>query len=152
MTTTTSVRKTIAIDQQSVLRIYDGEGMRLTPASGVLWITEERSANDTVLLPGDTHRLEKPGLTLVCAHGAARVVMELPAGTAAPRRVDFASAMGAIGRRVPFPTRGWASLSRWVRAVGITIRRAVARHVAEKSYRMWHNCDGSRRVHPSPYY
>ena len=150
--TTTPVRKTIAIDQENVLRIYDGEGLRLTPASGVLWITEERSANDTVLLPGDTHRLAKPGLALVYAQRAARVVMELPAGAAAPRRVDFALAFGAIGRRVPFPTRGRAALGRWARAVALALGRTVMRVFADRSYRMWHERDGSRRVHPFPYF
>jgi hypothetical protein len=152
MTPMKSVQKTITLDRGKLLRIYDGEGMLLTPRSGVLWITEERCANDTFLQPGETLRLEKPGLTLLHAHHAASVVMELPAGTTAPRRVDFAARLGAIGRRVPFPTRGLASLGRSIRAVAIAIGRALARSAVARNYRIWHNRDGSRRVYPFLYY
>jgi len=152
MTPMKSVQRTITLDDGKLMRIYDGEGMLLTPRSGVLWITEEQCANDTFLHPGETHRLARPGLTLVHAHRAASVVMELPAGTAAPRRVDFAARLGAMGRRVPFPTRGLAFLGRSIRAVAIAIGRALARSAAARSYRIWHNRDGSRRVYPFPYY
>jgi len=126
MTSATSLRKTLALDRHKLLRIYDGEGMRLTPASGVVWITEEESANDTILLPGDSYQLEKPGLALVHAHRAARVMMEVPAGTAAPRRVDFALMTGVRGRRVAFPTRGRHFLGRWARAFVVAVRNALA--------------------------
>ena len=152
MTTTTSVQKTVALDRDDLLRIYDGEGLHLTSALGVLWITEEESANDTVLLPGDSHRLEKPGLALVQAHRGARVVIELPAGTPAPRRLELASAIAAIGRRIAFPTRRQASVARWTRAVAVAIGRALAAAAAKWSYRMWHARDGSARAHPFPYY
>lgn len=126
MTHTRSVRKPIALDRGNLLRIYDGAGLRLTPASGVLWITEEQSANDTVLLPGDTHRLDRPGLAVVQAHRPARVLIELPAGAVAPRRVDFALALGGPGRRVAFPTRGRVLIARWARAIAIALRKAHA--------------------------
>ena len=152
MTSATSVQRTVGLDGGNLLRIYDGEGMRLTPASGVLWITEEESANDTVLLPGDTHQLEKPGLALVHAHHGARVVMELPAGTAAPRRVDLALASGARGRRVAFPMRGRVFLERWSRRIAVAIGKAFEDMFAYRNHRMWHGRDGSSRVNPLPYY
>lgn len=151
MTWATSVQRTLALDRGNLLRIYDGEGMRLTPASGVLWITEEQSANDTVLLPGDTHQLEMPGLALVHAHRAARVVIELPVGRVAPRRVDLA-ASGARARRVAFPSRGRAFFERWTRRIAVAMRKAFAGMVADTSHRMWYARDGSSRVNPFPYY
>jgi len=152
MTSATSLQKTLALDRHNLLRICDGEGMRLSPASGVVWITEEESANDTVLLPGDTYQLEKPGLALVHAHRAARVMMELPAGTDAPRRVDFALTTGARGRRVAFPTRGRDFLGRWGRTVVVAVRHALAGAIAGRSFRMWHARDGSSCDHRFPYY
>ena len=152
MAKTASVQRTITLDRGKLLRVYDGEGLLLTPGSGVLWITEERSANDTFLLPGETYRLAKPGLALVHAHRAARVVIELPAGNAKPRRVDVAPADGASGRRVAFPTRGYASLARWVRAIFIAIRNWFAAAAAGRARRMWLAHDGSPRVFPFPYY
>jgi hypothetical protein len=152
MTPVKSVQRTITLDRGELLRVYDGEGMLLTPRSGVLWITEERCANDTFLQPGETHRLEKRGLTLVHAHRAASVVIGLPAGTVAPRRVDFAAALGTIGRRIPFPTRRLVSLGWSIRVVAIAIGRALARSAAPGNCRACHDRDGSRRVYPFPYY
>jgi hypothetical protein len=43
MTSATSLQKTLALDRRNLLRIYAGKGLRLTPASGVLWITEEQN-------------------------------------------------------------------------------------------------------------
>jgi hypothetical protein len=151
VTSRTSVRKPIALDRDNLLRIYDGEGLRLTPASGVLWITEEQSANDTVLLPGETHRLEKPGLAVVQAHRAARILMELPAGAAAPRRVDFALALGGPGRRVEFPTRGRARIARLARAIAIAMRAGVAALTYGKARTLDTRNEASREF-PFPYY
>jgi hypothetical protein len=151
MTHTRSVRKPIALDRDNLLRIYDGAGLRLTPASGVLWITEEQSANDTVLLPGDTHRLDRPGLAVVQAHRPARVLIELPAGAAAPRRVDFALALGGPGRRVAFPTRGRTWIDGWVRATAIALRKAYAA-LARRRKTVGRAGSSLSRKFPFPYY
>ncbi|HEX6138724.1 MAG TPA: DUF2917 domain-containing protein [Casimicrobiaceae bacterium] len=97
--------KPVTLERGNVLRILDGRGTQLTPASGVLWITEERSANDTVLLPGDTHRLGNPGTTVVLAYRPGRIVLEVPAGTQVPRRVDIACAEGEPGYAIAFDAR-----------------------------------------------
>ena len=151
MTQTRSVKKPIALDRDNLLRIYDGAGLRLTPASGVLWITEEQSANDTVLLPGDTHRLENPGLAVVQAHRAARVLIELPAGAVAPRRVDFALALGGPGRRIAFPTRGRAWVERWARTIALATRRSLAALTYARG-RMSDIRDEASRDFPFPYF
>ena len=117
---------TVHLDCGNVLRIHGGRGLRLTPVSGVLWITEEGSLDDTVLLPGRTHRIEGTGLALVLAHRPARVDLEVPAGTWAPRRVDLAMADGEPGRRVPFGAGDPFSLHAIAAAIRTAIRRAIA--------------------------
>ena len=97
--------KQVQLERGNVLRILDGRGTQLTPASGVLWITEEGSAIDTVLLPGDTHRLDKPGTTVALAHRPGRILLEVPAGTRVPHRVDVACADGEPGRAIAFDGR-----------------------------------------------
>jgi hypothetical protein len=119
------MRAQLALDRGDLLCISDGRGMRLTPASGVLWITEEQDINDTILKPGDAHRIKNSGLALVLAHRPGRVVLEVPAGVSPPRSVDLAAAEGEPGRRIalawskPFSRPVWA-------AVAAAVRKAVA--------------------------
>ena len=82
------MRRYIQLDRGDMLRILDGRGTQLTSASGVLWITEEGSADDNVLLPGTSHRIENAGMALVSAHRNARVVLGVSRRSiaAAPRR------------------------------------------------------------------
>ena len=94
----------ILLDTGNVLRIRDGGGMRVTTASGVLWITEENSTSDTVLLPGETHRVSHPGLTLVAAHWRSLALLEADPDVAPPRRVDVAVNEGAPGHRIAWHT------------------------------------------------
>ena len=153
MSAKTSLQRTIGLDRDDLLRIYDGKGLRVTNASGVLWITEEQSANDTVLLPGETHELEAPGLALVQAHRPSCVVLEQGAGTTVPRRVELAFTSGSVGRRLGvFPTRWRVLFDRWSRVFAITVHRALLRAFVARTQRLWRACDGSTRVHPFPYY
>jgi hypothetical protein len=94
------MRKRITLDRGNVLRIHDGQGARLKVTSGVLWITEEECTVDTVLVPGESYRLVHGGLALALAHRPARVMLEVPAGVAAPGLVDIALADGEPVRRV----------------------------------------------------
>ncbi|HXX83549.1 MAG TPA: DUF2917 domain-containing protein [Casimicrobiaceae bacterium] len=121
-----TLRKPVHLDRGSMLRIVDGQGTQLVPASGVIWITEEQSANDTVLLSGETHRLEKKGLTLVLAHRAARLLLKVPAGTLPPRRVDLVQVEGEPGRRIPFGMSRRFSLRALMTRIRVVIRRTAA--------------------------
>ena len=121
-----TLRKPVQLDRGSLLRIVDGQGTQLIPASGVLWITEEESANDTVLLPGESHRLEKKGIALVLAHRAARVLLRVPAGTLPPRRVDVMQVEGEPGRRIPFGMSRRFSLRALMTRVRVVIRKTAA--------------------------
>jgi hypothetical protein len=95
--------------------------MRVTATSGVLWITEEGSVDDVVLLEGATHRIANAGLALVLAHRTARGSLEVPAGILLPRGVEIARADGLPGRRVRFAP-DWPFSAR---AVAATIRTAI---------------------------
>ena len=116
----TSSCKPIHLDQGDWLRIRDGRGTRLTPASGVLWITAAGSAVDTVLLPGEAHRLENPGIALVLAHRPARVVLEVPPRESPPRLVDLVFHDGTTRRRIVFGPRRDRSFRAWAAAIGAT--------------------------------
>ncbi len=139
--------RSIALDRGNVLRIRDGRGLRVTPATGVLWITEENSTTDTVLLPGQTHRIAHPGLALVLAHRTSLVLLEVAAGAAPPRRVDFAYADGAPGRRVGFGTPRRLSLRALARAVRGLIRNALSVNFASVKQRREVPPSGGRLEH-----
>jgi hypothetical protein len=116
-------RRRVALASGNVLRIRDGRGVRVTPISGVLWITEEGSVDDVVVRPGGSHRVANPGLTLVLAHGRARVMLEAPAGASS---IELASADGQPGRRVAFGISGAYSLD----VLRLTLKAAVHKVVA----------------------
>ena len=126
--------KRIDLDRGNVLRIRDGRGLQLTAASGVLWIAEERSVNDTVLQPGDTHRIGNGGVAMVLAHRGARVVMEVPAGTPLPRRVELAPTEGSPGRVVARGGRAQPA-RRPLATIAAALRKAFAalRHFRRES-------------------
>ena len=115
--------KPIYLDRGDLLRIHDGRGTHLIPASGVLWVTEEESANEGVLLPGDSHRIGSTGMALALAHRSGCVVLEVPAGTYPPRRVELVFAGGAPGHRIPVGTGRPSAL---VASMGVTFRNAIA--------------------------
>jgi len=55
------------------LKVRDGAGTNICAQAGTLWITEENSATDVVLKPGNCFRLERPGLAIVQAFGDAAI-------------------------------------------------------------------------------
>ena len=118
--------KPIALDRGNVLRIRNGAGTRIRAASGGLWITEENSPDDHVLLPGDTLMLAQAGLAIVLAHRPARVILEVPPGSGAPSAVEMALADGEPGRRIALAKPSTPSLRRLVRRFAIALREAIA--------------------------
>ena len=118
--------RSVALDIGKVLRIREGRGLRVTPATGVLWITEENSATDTVLLAGETYRIAFAGLALVLAHRSSLVLLELDPGVAPPRSVDFSDVDGMPGRRVAFVRSYWLPAHAWSKVVRRLIRRALS--------------------------
>jgi hypothetical protein len=116
----------VALDRGNVLRIKNGRGTRVHTASGVLWITEENSHEDHVLLPGDAIDLAKTGTAIVFAHRTARIVVEVPAGVTPPHAVEMALADGESGRRIALAEPTPLSLSPVATGIATVIGNAVA--------------------------
>ena len=137
--------KPIALDRGNVLRIRNGAGTRIRAASGVLWITEENSPDDHVLLPGDTLLLAQAGWAIVLAHRAARVTLEVPPGSLAPSAVEMALADGEPGTRIALATPTAISLPRLVRRLAIALREAIAstRTIARTLTSRWNTVHAS---------
>jgi len=137
LTQSKALRKRVTLDRGNVLRIHDGQGVRLKVTSGVLWITEEECTADTVLQAGEGYRLVHGGLALALAHRPARVMLDVPAGVPAPGRVDIARADGEPGRRLVLGSKPWSLAD-----VAKIVRGAIRR---------WERDALSPRV-PLPYY
>jgi hypothetical protein len=95
-------------------------------ASGVLWVTEENSPDDHVLLPGAAIDLAKKGTAIALAHRPARIVIEVPPGVAPPRRVELALADGERGWRIALAVATPISLATIAAGVATVIGNALA--------------------------
>jgi hypothetical protein len=104
-----SITKGVRLERNQVLRIRDGRGARIRAASGTLWITEESSAADIILLPGDAHRIANEGTAIVLAHRAARLVLVVPPGIRAPGHVDVVRADSEPGDELSLDSRARVS-------------------------------------------
>jgi len=118
--------KPVALDRGNVLRIRDGRGTRLHLVSGVLWVTEEKSPSDHVLLPGDVVDLCQGGTAIASAHRVSRVVLEVPAGVAPPRMVEMAFADGESGERIALAVPTPISLATIATRLATVIGKVVA--------------------------
>jgi hypothetical protein len=108
----TAQQASVRLDADMVLRIRDGRGTRLRAAAGVIWVTQEGSANDTVLDAGSGMTVEFDGTTLAGAHSGAPVVVEVHAGTIPPGLVETADVAGRQRRLFPRGSRLVAMLRR----------------------------------------
>jgi hypothetical protein len=63
----------IDLQRGKLLRILGGAGSTVTAHGGSVWITEEASARDVVLRPGQSLKLQRPGLALVEAISDAAI-------------------------------------------------------------------------------
>ncbi len=121
-----TIARLVALDRGDVLRIKNGRGTRVRATDGVLWITEENSPDDHVLLPGGSLELAQTGLAVVLAHRAARVVVEVPAGVTPPRAVDLTLGRGQRGMRIALGEPTPVSLSLIAAAIGTFIGKVLA--------------------------
>ena len=135
----------VALDRGNVLRIKNGRGARVRAASGVLWITEENSPEDHVLMPGDVVELAQTGMAIVLAHRTARVVVEVPAGVTPPHAVEMALAGGESGRRIALAEPTPISLPPIVTGIATAIVNAVAsvRKMVTTLSSRWESADAS---------
>jgi hypothetical protein len=135
----------VALDRGNVLRIRSGRGTRVRVASGVLWVTEEDSPEDHVVLPGDAIDLAQTGTAIVLAHRVSRVVVEVPAGVTPPRAVEMAVADGEPGMRIALVDPTPMSLSTMVTGVATVIGNALAsiREMVTTPRSRWDTADAS---------
>jgi hypothetical protein len=96
------------------VRLDGARGTTLRVTRGTLWLTQEHDTRDIVLTAGDVFTIDRPGLTLIQAHGTTSVCVlshYVEAVRLAPERRsvrarlrDFlasASAAAEARRRVP---------------------------------------------------
>jgi hypothetical protein len=69
---------TLSLSRDGVIAIRDAHGVRVRCVSGALWITENSCTADTILLPGDSITLQRPGLTLIMALEGASLTLYEP--------------------------------------------------------------------------
>ena len=58
---------TLSLVRDGLIAVRDAQGSRVRCLSGSLWITEDRSAGDTIVSAGECFRIKRPGLTLIMA-------------------------------------------------------------------------------------
>ena len=131
----------VFLDADTVLRIRDGRGTRLSCAGGVVWITQEGSANDTVLEAGDDLTLEFDGTTLAGSHRGA-VVVEIHAGRVPPALAETMTPAGSSWRLLPSESRIIAMLRRTFATVVEFLQRANARNLDFDAVRSLEWSDG----------
>ena len=90
----TAKHASVRLNGDMVLRIRDGRGTRLSSAGGVVWVTQEGSANDTVLDMGTGMTVEFDGTTLAGAHRGTPVVVEVHTGAIPPGLIETADQAG----------------------------------------------------------
>jgi len=64
------------IARGSYIRVRDAAGSTVSAQAGTVWITEENSARDVLLRPGQSFRLRAPGLAIVEAWTDAAITLE----------------------------------------------------------------------------
>jgi len=116
--------RTMYLERDNVLRIFDGAGVRVTAVSGVLWLTEEGMPDDVVLVAGSDHVIEHPGKTVLLAHRPAWVLLQ-DTTKRLPRHVEVATHEAGPAVRMARPytlrvprhcTAIGAAIFRWLRS------------------------------------
>jgi hypothetical protein len=64
----------VRLEAGELLDVHDGEGLRVICVNGAVWITQSHDPRDVVLSSGQSFVLDRPGLALVSAPGAAATV------------------------------------------------------------------------------
>lgn len=76
----------ITLERGRSLQVQDGVGVRVRCRGGSVWITQHLDRRDVVLSPGQDFTLDRPGMAIVHAMRCARIALDEPAATAAPKR------------------------------------------------------------------
>jgi hypothetical protein len=65
----------IKLDKGELLRVRNGAGKGVAVFGGLVWITQDGDMNDSFASPGDAFVFDRPGLAVVQALSASRVLM-----------------------------------------------------------------------------
>lgn len=113
-----------------LVRISNGAGVIVHATSGVLWITEEGSAEDIVLYAGGVHRIAGSGDTLIEAQTTARLMLESLARHETSTSIEFVAPdgppPGGAGPATPATVQVHGRLARMGRTFAAFIRAAFA--------------------------
>lgn len=104
----------IGLPRGSLLRIDDGAGMLVHVREGEVWLTEEDSAADHLLGPGQQYRLTRGGAALAHAFRRSVVTLSVPDGLRPARRIALARSGAApvlLHPRSPEPARALRGLA-----------------------------------------
>lgn len=63
----------IYLQRGKVLRVDEASGRSVTAHEGTVWITEQDNRRDVLLRPGQSYRLDRPGVALVEAFSDASI-------------------------------------------------------------------------------
>src|SRR5262245_16935906 len=72
------VRHALNLGEGNLLRVMDGQGLRVTVTHGLVLIPQEGEASDIVLEEGGSFRLARGGLSLVHALQPSRLTLSAP--------------------------------------------------------------------------
>jgi hypothetical protein len=61
------------LERGAIVELRDAAGTTVSARGGVVWITEENSARDVLLRPGESFRLARSGLALIEACSDASI-------------------------------------------------------------------------------
>ncbi len=88
--------KVLDLTDRELVEMRDVRGATLKVTRGMLWVTQDQDLRDVVLRAGDVWTVERQGLTLAEAQGAATVCVV----GAAPRRITTRGASPTIYQRL----------------------------------------------------
>ena len=82
------------------LALEDGVATVIQVKQGDVWISEEGSFIDHILVAGQHYAIDRPGVAIVSMQSQAHVAMHLPIGGMPPRRIDLHAAGDGKGHRL----------------------------------------------------
>jgi len=82
------------------LALEDGVATVIQVKRGEVWISEEGSFIDHILVAGQHYAIDRPGVAIVSMQSEAHVAMHLPTDGMPPRRIDLHAAGNGKGYRL----------------------------------------------------
>ena len=68
----------VTLPHNTIHSLIDGQGTLIACLAATVWITQDGDERDIVLTAGETFRIDRPGLTLINAFGAATIAVLPP--------------------------------------------------------------------------